>query len=310
MKRILKLERHLPEFAEGELARAVMSMEGVSAQMLNRFGFVEPFDVGQSVMPSVHLGSAARRNANGYEIVHRDQPMEEMTRLQSWKRTEWHGRDKIEVENIIERTYRRYSRTYVTGEGVEFTIMTRPDKSKVIASPAYDPLDAAASLLMAANLLIEGFGGVEFVHVDLVPPLRVPIKRLNWEIFPQGRVPWSEVRKEIDRVTEMASASVKPVIRARVQAVERYGPDFAAIGRAGFHGYWVFGFTKHGLYVLESRMLDNATYVLDADWQTVSRLTKAEVINSDLSVARLIHDASWMESLDQVLHHVVPSKAA
>ena len=46
MKRILKLKRHLPEFAEDELARAVMSIEGVSADMLKRFGFVEPFDVG------------------------------------------------------------------------------------------------------------------------------------------------------------------------------------------------------------------------------------------------------------------------
>ena len=71
-------------------------------------------------MPSVHLGPAARRNANGYEIVHRDQPMEEMTRLQSWKRTEWRGRDKIEVEDVIQSKYRRYPRTYVPGEGVQF----------------------------------------------------------------------------------------------------------------------------------------------------------------------------------------------
>ena len=310
MKRILKLKRHLPEFAEDELARAVMSIEGVSADMLKRFGFVEPFDVGQSVMPSVHLGPAARRNANGYEIVHRDQPMEEMTRLQSWKRTEWRGRDKIEVEDVIQRKYRRYPRTYVPGEGVQFTIMARSDGSKVIASPAYGPDDAADVLLMAANLVIEGFGGVEFVRADLVPPLNVPIKRLNWEIFPQGRVPWSQVRKEIDRITERVPVSIKPVIRARIQAVEHYGPDFAAIGRAGFDGYWVFGVTKHGLYVLESRMLDNATYVLDADWQAVSQLTKAEVINSDLSVARLIHDASWTEKLDQVLSHMLTSKAA
>lgn len=310
MKRILKLERHLPEFAEGELVRAVMNMEGASTHVLKRFGFVEPFDAGQSVMPNVHLGPAARRNANGYEVVHRDQPMEEMTRLQSWKRMEWHGRDKIEVEDFIQRTYRRYPRTYVAGEGVEFTIMARPNGSKVITSPAYDPVSDADSLLMAANLVIEGFACVEFVRADLVPPLSVPIKRLNWEIFPQGRVPWVQVKKEIDRVTERASASAKPVIRARVHAVEQYGPDFAAVGRAGFDGYWVFGFTEHGLYVLESRMLDNATYVLDADWQVVSQLTKAEVINSDLAVARLIHDGSWTERLDQVLRHVLPSQAA
>lgn len=310
MKRILKLERHLPEFAEGDLVRVVMNMEGASAQVLTRFGFIEPFEVGQSVMPNIHLGPAARRNANGYEVVHRDQPMEEMTRLQSWKRMQWHGRDQVEVEDFIQRTYRRYPRTYFAGEGIELTIMTRPDGSKVIASPAYDPVADADSLRMAANLVIEGFGAVEFVRSDLVPPSSVPVKRLNWEIFPQGRVPWPQVRREIDRVTERASASVKPVIRARVDAVERYGPDFAAIGRAGFDGYWVFGFTIQGLYVLESRALDNATYVLASDWEIVSQLTKAEIINSDLAVARLIHDGSWTERLDEVLRHVRPAKAA
>lgn len=310
MKRILKLERHLPEFEDGELVRAVMGMEDISGELFKRFGFVEPFGVGQVVLPSVHLGPAARRNASGYEVVQRDQPMQEMTRLQSWKRMEWHGRDKIEVEDFIQRTYRRYPRTYVAGEGVEFTIMARPDGSKVIASPPYHPIEDANSLLMAANLVIEGFAGVEFVRADLLPPLRVPVKQLNWEIFPQGRVPWDQVKKEVDRVTERAPASVKPVIRARVDAVQQYGPDFAAIGRAGFDGYWVFGFTNHGLYVLESRMLDNATYVLDADWQVVSQLTKAEVINSDLAVARLIHDGSWAEKLDRVLRHVLSTKAA
>lgn len=308
MKRILKLERHLPEFAEGESVRAVKSLEGVSEHLLQRFGFADPFNVGQVVLPSVHLGPVARRNVNGTEIRHRDQPMEEMTRLQSWKHVEWHGREKIEVERLVERTYRRYPRTYVAGEGVEFTIMGRDDGSRVIASPAYDPVASAESLLVAANLIIEGFGDVEFVRSDLVPPLRVPVERLNWEIFPQGRVPWSRIRAEIDRVIERATESIKPVIRARIEAVERYGPDFAAVGRAGFDGYWVFGFTEHDLYVLESRMLDNATYVLDADWEVVSRLTKAEVINSELSVARLIHNAGWTERLDQVLRQVTSAR--
>ncbi len=172
----------------------------------------------------------------------------------------------------------------------------------------------AGLYLVRADYISRAFvltiGVVDFVRADVLPPLKVPVKRLNWEIFPQGRVPWSQVKKEIDRVTERAPVSVKPVIRARVQAVEQYGPDFAAIGRAGFDGYWVFGFTVHGLYVLESRMLDNATYVLDADWQVVSQLTKAEVINTDLAVARLVHDGSWMQKLDQILRQPLTPKAA
>ena len=75
MKRILKLERHLPEFEAGTSVRAAISLDGLSPDSLKRFGFVDPFDVGQMVFPSVHLWPDARRNAGGHEIVHRDQPL-------------------------------------------------------------------------------------------------------------------------------------------------------------------------------------------------------------------------------------------
>ncbi len=198
----------------------------------------------------------------------------------------------------------------MTGEGIEFTIMERSDGSRVIASPIYDPRTEEAALLVAANLVLEGFSNVEFVQANLVPALRVSIKRLNWKIFPEGRIPWAQVRQEMERVIERAPPSAQPVIRARTSAVERYGPDFVAIGQAGFDGYLVFGFTRHRLYVLESRMLDNATYVLGADWETVSRLTKADIINNQLAVARLVHDRGWPEKLDQTLRHVIPRQAA
>lgn len=310
MKRILKLERHLPEFEAGASVRAAISLDGISPDSLKRFGFIDPFDVGQMVLPSVQMGPAARRNASGYEVIHRDQPMEESSRLQSWRRKEWHGSQQVEVDDFILRTYRRYPRTYIAGEGIEFTILQREDGQRFIASPIYDTSTEPATLLAAANLVLEGFSTVEFLRADLLPVLKVPIRRLNWDVFPQGRVPWNRVKSELDRVIEKAPPSAQPVIRSRMNQVERYGPDFAAIGRAGFHGYWVFGFTEHGLYVLESRTLDNATYVLGADWEVVSRLTKADVINSELAEARLVHDRSWAEKLDQVLRHVLPAQAA
>ncbi|MEN1944758.1 hypothetical protein WCE55_13020 [Luteimonas sp. MJ293] len=311
MKRILRLERHLPKFDEGALARAAINLEGNTPQSLARFGFVEPFDTGQMVLPSVHLGPTARRNSGGYEIVHRDQPMEEIVRLQSWRRKQYHGRDRIEVEDFIQRTYRRYPRSYMPGHGIEFTIMERSDGTKVIASPAYDPHIENEALRISANLLLEGFGEVQFVRANLVPPLNVPVKRLNWDLFPQGHLPWRRIRRQLDQLIERAAPpSVRPVIHSRIDAVELYGPDFAGIGRAGFQGYWVFGFTRHRLFVLESRLLDNATYILGADWETVSRMTKAEVINGDLAVARLIHDQSWYQRLDEELRHVLPLKAA
>ncbi|MGY0561682.1 hypothetical protein ACW7G2_13295 [Luteimonas sp. A277] len=42
----------------------------------------------------------------------------------------------------------------------------------------------------------------------------------------------------------------------------------------------------------------------------ISRMTKGEVINGGLAVARLIHDRSWYERLDEELRNVLPLQAA
>lgn len=199
------------------------------------------------------------------------------------------------------------SRLKISSNGLTGGIRGRTCQAMALSSRSWN---AQTAIRSAANLLLEGFGEVQFARADLVPPLNVPVKRLNWDLFPQGHLPWPQVRRQLDRVIERAPPSVRPVIRSRTDAVERYGPDFVGIGRAGFQGYWVFGFTRHRLFVLESRLLDNATYILGTDWETVSQMTKAEVINSGLAIARLIHDRSWYERLDEELRHVLPLKAA
>ena len=74
-----------------------------------------------------------------------------------------------------------------------------------------------------------------------------------------------------------------------------------AIGKGGFGGYFVFGFPKLDIFILESIYLGNATYVFGDDWQRLSQLTKADILNGQLHKERVIHRSGWKERIQQLL---------
>lgn len=78
-----------------------------------------------------------------------------------------------------------------------------------------------------------------------------------------------------------------------MKIISRKNPDFLATGRAGFSGYFVYGFKYQNVYVLESMEFDNATYVFNSEWEKISQLTKSQIINSDLPHKRIIHNKKW-----------------
>ena len=85
------------------------------------------------------------------------------------------------------------------------------------------------------------------------------------------------------------------------EAIYAEHPDFVAYGRSGFKGYAVFGFTERNLYILESVMPNNATYVLENDWETISQLSKAEILSQELHKARIVHSENWQKNFDKIM---------
>jgi hypothetical protein len=72
-------------------------------------------------------------------------------------------------------------------------------------------------------------------------------------------------------------------------------------GQAGFEGYLIFGFTEKDLFVLESLVYGNATYVLGSNWESLAGLTKKEILAADLHVARIIHRQGWDSEIARLL---------
>jgi len=114
------------------------------------------------------------------------------------------------------------------------------------------------------------------------------VERRNWEILPEGTRPWQELWPLLAEHIVDFEGSKNAAFRARLDVVNSFGSNFAAVGRAGFRGYVVFGFPGKGLTVCESMYRHNATYVFGEDWEHLTRRTKTEVLDAHLHKHRIL----------------------
>lgn len=48
---------------------------------------------------------------------------------------------------------------------------------------------------------------------------------------------------------------------------------------------------------------NNATYILQNGWKSISQLTKAEILSDELHKACIIHSESWQKELDTIVEN-------
>ncbi|SOE92694.1 hypothetical protein SAMN05414139_05451 [Burkholderia sp. D7] len=298
------INRYLTHLQAGQVYYLGLPAGAHVQAKLAALGFSVPLVAGERLLPLASKGAASRRNANGYEIVHRDQPMEVAYRQISWTWTEFHGRDnRVERTEVKEVPYRRYPRTKIAPYSVELQIYVRADGTCLAAAGPFrvsNSLDAAAT--NTANMLIEQIGAYQVLDDAFTAAVTAPIRRLNWHLLPPGRNPWQSARAAVARVVAQTGERNRVVTNARFEAIGGYHPQFVAIGLGGFDGYVVFGFPRFGFCVLESRQVNNATYVLrENDWEAVSQFSKAEILSESAHRARLVHRSGWFDELANML---------
>ena len=154
----------------------------------------------------------------------------------------------------------------------------------------YEDIDLAT---IGVNVLLELFGEAELLRGNLIAVAPGQLKRLNWEVLPRGRHPWVHLKAKVESVLEAQGPRKRPVFERRLSTIAEFGPDFTAVGRAGFSGYLIFGFEDRSLYILESAFYGNATYVLSRNWEALSAMSKAELLDASLHEERIVHRENW-----------------
>jgi hypothetical protein len=255
------------------------------------------------VLPSP-IGPISDFNASGKDIVHKDQDMETVYRQSEWKWNEFRGRDNtVEMSKIVDVPYKRYPRTFIKPPSIELRLSTDNNGNLLVISPTLEYKKENENVLLhVVNLFLEIFNICEIRNNKLESIIKSPVKRLNWEILPKGRQPWEKLKVILDEFRESTAEGNKAVIDKRFESINIHNPDFVALGKAGFSGYVVFGFSDKNLFMLESNQTNNATYIFEDNWEHLSALSKAEILSKNLHKDRIIHREGWFNEINRVLH--------
>lgn len=265
--------------------------------ILEKLGFSKSLTEGETILPSV-VGKISEFNAEGKEKIRKDLEKETVYYPREWKVTDWGG---YEHSGVNYMPYERYPRELVPPPSIELQVIVNNGKKFVISPKLKNSENSIESIKHVMNLFAEIFKTFEVLKGDLTVPIKTKIMKLNWELLPVGINPWGRVKEQVKSIVESKSSGEKAMIIERFSLIEKHNPDHVAIGLGGFTGYLVFGFKSKSLYLLESLKYGNATYVLGEDWQTISQLTKAEILKNGYHKQRIIHSDDWNDSMHKVL---------
>lgn len=277
--------------------RLAISIDELSKDILVKFGFNPDLNVGDSLMPAT-IGKFSNFNANGKEIIRKDLPKENGSIMCYATTRDWHGSTHSSIQT---RTIKKYPREYIAAPS-EMLQVIEINGLQYIATNEINLINENEERnIHICNLMLECFSEFEIFDIrenEIVGP---KLRRLQWDVLPKGKYPWTVSGKIIQEITGNLPKKEQEVIDHRMKMISRHNPDFLATGRGGFSGYFVYGFESKGKYVLESIHLDNATYVFESDWENVSQLTKNEIINSNIVHERVIHNKMWTSMLARAI---------
>lgn len=266
---------------------------------LEAFGFNDADESGTTILPC-SINRYARKNAEPYFTINRQLPKENYTQTVYWTRYEWAGRGQLNpVTDFSYIVKKRYHRDYFPPYDVKFTLVKNSNDSYIVSEAIPYTDENREKLLNTVNMILGVFGECSVDFNEKENGVRRTV--VNWDILPQGEYPWETVKETLHRLTKDRKKTQVELMIRNCEAIYQRNPDFVAYGRAGFKGYAVFGFTSRNLYILESAMPNNATYILQDDWESISQLSKAEILSQELHKARIIHSESWQKNFDAIM---------
>lgn len=270
---------------------------------VNKFGFAQEDASGATILPAV-FNRYSFRNAEQYATIDKSLPKEKYTQTLYWTRQEWAGRGETrEVTEFTDIVRERYHRDYHAPFSVSFSLVSKEQLKCIVSDEIVLSHDNTEKIMNTINMLLGLFGEctIESNEVDQM----TNVIQLNWNILPKGDCPWETIKTEIEDICRNSRKTHQQMMLRNCDVINDLKPDFCAYGRSGFRGYVVFGFTTKNLYVLESVIPNNATYVFQNQWEGLSKLTKAEILNQDLQKARIIHNANWVAEFNKLMKETV-----
>lgn len=297
-KKIINPDFYLEGFpTDTNICIGITNLEEHRHKLL-RCGFGNELTIGERLLPTPIFGAVSRFNAEGKFIKRKDLPMETVYKQIEWTRTDWQGQEHSGYADV---PYQRYQRELVPPPCHEVYISQDTAGNKLLVTDFFSKNDANMDTIKSAiNVFLEIFGECHILTDSLIPRITAPIRRVQWQMLPPGRYPWEILKAQLTPAIENVRRN-KGAMLHRFEILNRFDPREIAIGSAGFKGYVGFNFTDRNVTVLESVYPDNATYVFGQNWEEITQLTKAQVVNGGLHLQRIIHNHDWQQQIHNLL---------
>lgn len=247
-------------------------------------------------LPPASTGRWSKWNVNGREIVRRDLPKV----YHSWtiEAPDFQGSGTHPV--TFSREVFRKQRLY--GQQIEAAVTRRDEPRDSLVGTVlltlqgpYDE-DSEQAYLYAASLARTWFGSATAYSLDKAGIPQVPDQGVNWDFLPGGTV--DEMR---EAVVKKFGGSAPPqeieVMIDRLEKVQSLAPKKRLVGTSGLQRYigYMFG---DDFVAFENPRVGNALYLLYGDWESLSQLSRSQLLASrEGEFDRIIHTARWFERL-------------
>lgn len=301
-KQIRSVEKAIAPLIPEMHFRVVVAVAGVPTRRLSAAGFSVKPQPGDTILPTP-VGTISKYNANGRYVVRNDLPKEyRYVTTVEWTWKQWYGPYSTVEQTEDKAVYKWcYQREFHEPPSSELMIAEHDGRLLIISEELRKTPGEADRIRHVLNLFLELFGEYEIRHAGLQSIVPPNIRKVNWRLLPPGEYPWSCVRQHVAQVLEDATPRHANPIYRRLARIASFNPDEVYVGQGGFRSYVAYIFRSKALAVLESVMLDNATYVFGQNWHEVSQMTKAEIIRGDLHLDRIIHANNWAFRINDLL---------
>lgn len=296
-KRVRNIENYLANIRKGEEFYIAFTDLQNNETRVNRVGFSSQREVGERILPNV-IGPISRFNANGKFIIRRDLPKEEFYIEREWEWRDWGDNSHYSIVYIRRE---RFPRDFIRQPAEELTIDNYLGNTIIVSRRLVRTSQNLEEIRHIVNLFLEYFGECDIIRENYEPIISNNVVRLNWKLLPQGEYPWERVQQATRQRLQRETQNRRAIIENNLEIISSHNPNFVAIGQGGFNDYIVFGFQDRSIYILESIRSGNATYIFNNNWEELSRLTKAEILNNNLQQDRILHTPSWEAQINRML---------
>ncbi|EOU1112121.1 MAG: hypothetical protein E6623_01215 [Clostridium perfringens] len=153
-------------------------------------------------------------------------------------------------------------------------------------------------LLFNCNLLQENIGNFDITD-KIDSESYIDTLYVNWEILPPGESSLNLIKALLNNKSNKSNSSQDT--SERMLFFKKLGVKKYIRGTNSFNSY-IGAIFDNDVVLLENSSYGNAAYILKSDWQTLSKLSRTELLsNYSDDIIRIPHNKNWKNNLKSAL---------